>query len=231
MRLCVLIAVSLLAPEFAVLIFCLSLCIPQRPRRLFLDVISSSRAAHKCSHVLKPLPPVHDHLPYFWNSQSLLSRGQTWRVFSHREMQWKWKACYILRPHRSAPGSVEGGGEGALEHQEKTRKSYVADSPGDCAFLAGSRGLVCLAFDTCGDKPGGQCPSERPCFANGWAKHVGCRRGSRSVHKSMMWFRQMAQLSTTISHAQRATAFHYRANKGVSMAFLSYLRRPQPSPS
>lgn len=31
--------------------------------------------------------------PYFWNSQSLLSRGQTWRVFSHREMQWKWKAC------------------------------------------------------------------------------------------------------------------------------------------
>lgn len=25
----------------------------------------------------------------------------------------------------------------------------------------------------------------------------------------MMWFRQMAQLSTTISQAQRATAFHY----------------------
>lgn len=31
--------------------------------------------------------------PYFWNSQSRLSSGQTWRVLSHREMQWKWKAC------------------------------------------------------------------------------------------------------------------------------------------
>jgi len=36
------------------------------------------------------------YLPYFWNSQSLLSSGQTWRVFSHREMQWKWKACYNM---------------------------------------------------------------------------------------------------------------------------------------
>lgn len=40
---------------------------------------------------------VHDvpavYLPYFWNSQSLLSRGQTWRALSHREMQWKWNAC------------------------------------------------------------------------------------------------------------------------------------------
>lgn len=32
--------------------------------------------------------------PYFWNSQSRLSRGHTWRVLSQREMQWKWKACY-----------------------------------------------------------------------------------------------------------------------------------------
>jgi len=31
---------------------------------------------------------------YFWNSHSRLSRGQTCRVFSQREMQWKWKACY-----------------------------------------------------------------------------------------------------------------------------------------
>lgn len=31
--------------------------------------------------------------PYFWNSQSLLSRGQTDRAFNHREMQWKWNAC------------------------------------------------------------------------------------------------------------------------------------------
>lgn len=38
--------------------------------------------------------PARDHLPYFWNSQSRLSRGQTCRAFSHLEMQWKWKACY-----------------------------------------------------------------------------------------------------------------------------------------
>lgn len=31
---------------------------------------------------------------HFWNSHSRLSRGQTWRVFSQREMQWKWKACW-----------------------------------------------------------------------------------------------------------------------------------------
>ena len=30
-----------------------------------------------------------------------------------------------------------------------------------------------------------------------------------SMHKSMMWFRQMAQLSTTMSQAHRATAFHF----------------------
>ena len=37
------------------------------------------------------------HRPYFWNSQSRLSKGQTCRVFSQREMQWKWKACYGKR--------------------------------------------------------------------------------------------------------------------------------------
>lgn len=30
--------------------------------------------------------------PYFWNSQSLLSSGQTCLVLSHLLMQWKWKA-------------------------------------------------------------------------------------------------------------------------------------------
>lgn len=30
-----------------------------------------------------------------------------------------------------------------------------------------------------------------------------------SIQRSMIWFRQMAQLSTTMSQAQRATAFHY----------------------
>jgi hypothetical protein len=31
---------------------------------------------------------------YFCNSHSRLSRGQTFLVFSQREMQWKWKACW-----------------------------------------------------------------------------------------------------------------------------------------
>jgi hypothetical protein len=31
----------------------------------------------------------------------------------------------------------------------------------------------------------------------------------QSMHRSMMWLRQMAQLSTTMSQAQSATAFHY----------------------
>ena len=31
------------------------------------------------------------------------------------------------------------------------------------------------------------------------------------LHRSIMWFLQMAQLSTTMSQAHRATAFHYRA--------------------
>lgn len=30
--------------------------------------------------------------PYFWNSQSRLSSGQTCRALSHLDMQWKWNA-------------------------------------------------------------------------------------------------------------------------------------------
>lgn len=30
--------------------------------------------------------------PHFWNSHSRLSSGHTDRCFSHREIQWKWKA-------------------------------------------------------------------------------------------------------------------------------------------
>lgn len=82
--------------------------------------------------------------PYFWNSQSLLSKGQTDLALSHREMQWKWKA-WLQIP------------------QATVHSSLVAE-----AWFA-------------------------------W----------HSMHRSMMWFRQIAQLSTTISQAQRATAFHF----------------------
>ena len=82
--------------------------------------------------------------PYFWNSQSLLSSGQTCLVLSHLEMQWKWKA-WLHMPHATV------------------HSSEVAD-----AWFA-------------------------------W----------HSMQRSMMWLRQMAQLSTTMSHAQSATAFHF----------------------
>eukprot|EP00004_Rigifila_ramosa_P006510 TRINITY_DN1729_c0_g1_i4.p4 TRINITY_DN1729_c0_g1~~TRINITY_DN1729_c0_g1_i4.p4 ORF type:complete len:108 (+),score=9.96 TRINITY_DN1729_c0_g1_i4:452-775(+) len=36
----------------------------------------------------------------------------------------------------------------------------------------------------------------------------GCER-----HRSMMWLRQMAQVSTTMSHAQRQTEFHFLTSK------------------
>merc|ERR1719340_327229 len=82
--------------------------------------------------------------PYFWNSQSLLSRGQTCLVFSQREMQWKWKAWLHIP-------------------QATVHSSLVAE-----AWFA-------------------------------W----------HSMHRSMIWFLQMAQLSTTMSQAHNATAFHF----------------------
>jgi hypothetical protein len=48
-------------------------------------------------------------------------------------MQWKWKACYML--------SVASGA-GC-----RSTVTYVADTPGDGAFLARSRSLVGLALD------------------------------------------------------------------------------------
>jgi len=89
--------------------------------------------------------------PNFWKSQSRLSNGQTCRVFSQREMQWKWNA-WLHMPHATVHSSL------------------VAD-----AWFA-------------------------------W----------HSIHRSMMWFLQMAQLSTTMSQAQRATAFHFlTSNRSV----------------
>jgi hypothetical protein len=78
------------------------------------------------------------HRPYFWNSQSRLSSGQTWRALSHLEMQWKWKACYT---------AVSNGGLytwiGGCE-----LSTYIANTPSDSALLTGGRRLVGLALDT-----------------------------------------------------------------------------------
>jgi hypothetical protein len=89
-----------------------------KPRPVFVAVETHLSAA------------LHVYRPYFWNSQSRLSSGQTCLVLSHREMQWKWKACCCVLVRISAVSC----------------ETYVADTPGDCAFLAGGGGLVCLAL-------------------------------------------------------------------------------------
>jgi hypothetical protein len=75
------------------------------------------------------------HLPYFWNSQSLLSSGQTCLVFNHLEMQWKWKACYASRI--------------SLLARTLAISTHIANTPGNCALLVGRRTLVGLTFDAC----------------------------------------------------------------------------------
>jgi len=53
-----------------------------------------------------------------------------------------------------------------------------------------------------------------------------------SMQRSIMWFLQIAQLSTTISHAQRATAFHFLISN--RLIFLEEVLGPawllEPSP-
>merc|ERR1719317_1848131 len=46
-----------------------------------------------------------------------------------------------------------------------------------------------------------------------------------SMHRSMMWFRQMAQLSTTMSQAHSATAFHFFTS---NLFFSQTLPAPEP---
>lgn len=47
------------------------------------------------------------YFPYFWNSHSALSRGQTCRVFSQRDMQCRWKA-WLHTPQATVHVSLEG---------------------------------------------------------------------------------------------------------------------------
>jgi len=98
----------------------------------------NSRSSRWVSRLLEQ----HIQRPYFWNSQSRLSSGHTCRALSHREMQWKWKACcnqsvYIMK--RPSKRKLETGRYG---------NTYVADAPSDGAFFARSGRLVCLAFNT-----------------------------------------------------------------------------------
>lgn len=78
-----------------------SLAAMRRPSKRFLSVVHAAATPNlPCAvfrvviyHVLL----LAVYFPYFWNSQSRLSSGHTWRVLSHRDMQWKWKACFNAR--------------------------------------------------------------------------------------------------------------------------------------
>lgn len=83
--------------------------------------------------------------PTFCNSHSLLSNGQTLRVFNQRSMQCKWKP-WLHVPH-------------AIKHSSV--------------------------------------------FWSAW----------HSMHRSLIWFRQMAQFSVAISHVHNATALHFLTSK------------------
>src|SRR5271156_5409868 len=49
-------------------------------------------------------------------------------------------------------------------------------------------------------------------------------RESSDSQRSIIWFRQIAQLSTTMSHAQSATAFHYFTVRDIQTeAIISWL--------
>lgn len=53
-------------------------------------VLCTSRQTLRSLPPGQPLVPLV-YRPYFWNSQSLLSSGHTWRVLSHRLMLWEEK--------------------------------------------------------------------------------------------------------------------------------------------
>jgi hypothetical protein len=74
-------------------------------------------------------PHFSDYLPYFWNSQSLLSSGQTWRALSHLEMQWKWNACCMRVSSRVAKGGQPRQRSPTLQIPQATvHSSLVADA-------------------------------------------------------------------------------------------------------
>lgn len=66
---------------------------------------------------------------YFWNSHSRLSKGQTLRVFSQREMQCWWKACFT-------------DGQVRQRVEKAKRRAYIARAPSYRAvFLTGRIGV------------------------------------------------------------------------------------------
>ena len=94
------------------------------------------------------------------------------------------------------------------------RGTYVANTPSSSTFFTGGRDLICLAIDTCG-KPQPVSPD---------VEHAS---GEKGVHKSMIWFLQIAQLSTTMSVFNRVRdrrLFHLQSIVGSAYPMPIVLR-------
>lgn len=107
----------------------------------------------------------------------------TWRVLSQREMQWKWKA-WLHTPHATVHSWK---GQGWIKFVQ----------------ISGSNGSEKSQVQ----KPLRQLPVKLTSLV--WLAWLAWH----SMHRSMIWLRQIAQLSTTMSHAHRATAFHFLTKK------------------
>ena len=113
---------------------------------------------------------------YFCNSHSRLSRGQTFRVLSQREIQWKWNACYTCVEDKACV--IHSQNNDVHARYKYPKRHYT---------LRLWRRL---------DWPGSRC------LTANMSQHAFSGT-NENLHKSMIWFLQMAQLSTTISAMAR----------------------------
>jgi hypothetical protein len=117
---------------------------------------------------------------YFCISHSRLSSGHTFLVLSQREMQWKWNACYrYLESGRWT--SIGLGIVGCARYRYPRRHCILQRS-----MKPGWLGNRCLT------------ESYRSIH-----KPLNKASSKDSSHRSIMWFRQIAQLSTTMSASGR----------------------------
>jgi hypothetical protein len=110
-------------------------------RRKITQVSSSAVPSNKGSDMKRR----HDTSTYFCSSHSRLSRGQTFLVLSQREMQWKWKACWVKEQILgwfvvwTGPRYWYMIGIG----------TYIADTPSSGTLVACGGYLIGLAVDAC----------------------------------------------------------------------------------
>ena len=122
-------------------------------------------------------------------------------------MQWKWKAWSARESGRALGGRADDDERARTEDAGERRRAGGAAAPTHCTCPTprctprssqrpGSPGTRCLLER--GEKGGGE-------VARGGRSRVLATIRT-NAQRSIMWFRQMAQLSTTMSHDQRATA-------------------------